>query len=162
MTPRRPYLLRAFYDWLLDNQLTPHLVVDVMRPDVQVPMEFARDGQIVLNIAPRAVGNLQLGDDEVTFNARCGGVPRQVLVPMAAVLAIYARENGAGTLFEPEAKYEDEGAFEGLEEVSTPAGSLMSVVDSDRQDSLEDDNGPDDEPPQPPRGGGRPALRVVK
>ncbi len=162
MTPRRPYLLRAFYDWLLDNQLTPHLVVDVMRPDVQVPMEFARDGQIVLNIAPRAVGNLQLGDDEVTFNARFGGVPRQVLVPMAAVLAIYARENGAGTLFEPEAKYEDEGAFEGLEEVSSPMGSLMSVVDSDRQDSLEDDNGPDDEPPQPPRGGGRPALRVVK
>ena len=53
MTPRRPYLLRAFYDWLLDNQLTPHLVVDVTRPDVQVPMEFARDGQIVLNIAPR-------------------------------------------------------------------------------------------------------------
>ncbi|CAI1551382.1 Stringent starvation protein B [Serratia fonticola] len=162
MTPRRPYLLRAFYDWLLDNQLTPHLVVDVMRPDVQVPMEFARDGQIVLNIAPRAVGNLQLGDDEVTFNARFGGVPRQVLVPMAAVLAIYARENGAGTLFEPEAKYEDEGAFEGLEEVSNPTSSLMSVVDSDRQDSLEDDNGPDDEPPQPPRGGGRPALRVVK
>ncbi|ATM76738.1 MULTISPECIES: ClpXP protease specificity-enhancing factor [Serratia] len=162
MTPRRPYLLRAFYDWLLDNQLTPHLVVDVMRPDVQVPMEFARDGQIVLNIAPRAVGNLQLGDDEVTFNARFGGVPRQVLVPMAAVLAIYARENGAGTLFEPEAKYEDEGAFEGLEEVSSPTGSLMSVVDSDPQDSLEDDNGPDDEPPQPPRGGGRPALRVVK
>ncbi|CAM3804258.1 ClpXP protease specificity-enhancing factor [Serratia silvae] len=163
MTPRRPYLLRAFYDWLLDNQLTPHLVVDVMRPDVQVPMEFARDGQIVLNIAPRAVGNLQLGDDEVTFNARFGGVPRQVLVPMAAVLAIYARENGAGTLFEPEAKYEDEGAFEGLEEVSGPTGSLMSVVDSDRQDSVEDDNGPDDEPPQPPRGGGgRPALRVVK
>ncbi|HHQ4304262.1 TPA: ClpXP protease specificity-enhancing factor [Serratia fonticola] len=162
MTPRRPYLLRAFYDWLLDNQLTPHLVVDVMRPDVQVPMEFARDGQIVLNIAPRAVGNLQLGDDEVTFNARFGGVPRQVLVPMAAVLAIYARENGAGTLFEPEAKYEDEGAFEGLEEVSSPTSSLMSVVDSDPQDSLEDDNGPDDEPPQPPRGGGRPALRVVK
>lgn len=162
MTPRRPYLLRAFYDWLLDNQLTPHLVVDVMRPDVQVPMEFARDGQIVLNIAPRAVGNLQLGDDEVTFNARFGGVPRQVLVPMAAVLAIYARENGAGTLFEPEAKYEDEGAFEGLEDVSSPTGGLMSVVDSDPQDSFEDDNGPDDEPPQPPRGGGRPALRVVK
>lgn len=159
MTPRRPYLLRAFYDWLLDNQLTPHLVVDVMRPDVQVPMEFARDGQIVLNIAPRAVGNLQLGDDEVTFNARFGGVPRQVLVPMEAVLAIYARENGAGTLFEPEAKYEDEGVFEGLEEVSNPTGSLMSVVDSDRQVSVEDDNGPDGEPP---RGGGRPALRVVK
>lgn len=159
MTPRRPYLLRAFYDWLLDNQLTPHLVVDVMRPDVQVPMEFARDGQIVLNIAPRAVGNLQLGDNDVSFNARFGGVPRQVLVPMAAVLAIYARENGAGTLFEPEAAYETEGTFDELDNQTSPAENLMSVIDGDRQD-IGDDHGPDDEPP-PPRGG-RPALRVVK
>ena len=96
LTPRRPYLLRAFYEWLLDNQLTPHLVVDVTLPGVRVPMEYARDGQIVLNIAPRAVGNLELANDEVRFNARFGGVPRQVAVPLAAVLAIYARENGAG------------------------------------------------------------------
>ncbi|MDI9229494.1 ClpXP protease specificity-enhancing factor, partial [Serratia bockelmannii] len=100
LTARRPYLLRAFYDWLLDNQLTPHLVVDINLPGVQVPLEYARDGQIVLNIAPRAVGNLDLANDEVRFNARFGGVPRQVSVPMAAVLAIYARENGAGTMFE--------------------------------------------------------------
>ena len=98
MSPRRPYLLRAFYDWLLDNQLTPHLVVDVTMPGVMVPMEFARDGQIVLNVAPRAVGNLELGNDDVRFNARFGGVPRNVFVPIAAVLAIYARENGAGEL----------------------------------------------------------------
>lgn len=78
LTPRRPYLLRAFYEWLLDNQLTPHLVVDVTLPGVQVPMEYARDGQIVLNIAPRAVGNLELANDEVRFNARFGGIPRQV------------------------------------------------------------------------------------
>lgn len=76
LTPRRPYLLRAFYEWLLDNQLTPHLVVDVTLPGVMVPMEYARDGQIVLNIAPRAVGNLELANDEVRFNARFGGVPR--------------------------------------------------------------------------------------
>lgn len=106
LTPRRPYLLRAFYEWLLDNQLTPHLVVDVTLPGVQVPMEYARDGQIVLNIAPRAVGNLELANDEVRFNARFGGIPRQVSVPLAAVLAIYARENGAGTMFEPEAAYD--------------------------------------------------------
>ena len=92
LTPRRPYLLRAFYEWLLDNQLTPHLVVDVTLPGVQVPMEYARDGQIVLNIAPRAVGNLELANDEVRFNARFGGIPRKVSVPLAAVLAIYARE----------------------------------------------------------------------
>ena len=108
LTPRRPYLLRAFYDWLLDNQLTPHLVVDVTLPGVLVPMEYARDGQIVLNIAPRAVGNLELANDEVRFNARFGGVPRNVSVPLAAVLAIYARENGAGTMFEPEAAYDED------------------------------------------------------
>src|SRR5690606_8083102 len=110
LSPRRPYLLRAFYEWLLDNQLTPHLVVDVTLEGVRVPMEYARDGQIVLNIAPRAVGNLELANDEVRFNARFGGVPRQVYVPLAAVLAIYARENGAGTMFEPEAAYDEEVA----------------------------------------------------
>ena len=83
LTPRRPYLLRAFYEWLLDNQLTPHLVVDVPLPGVQVPMEYARDGQIVLNIAPRAVGNLELANDEVRFNARFGGIPRHVSLKMA-------------------------------------------------------------------------------
>lgn len=158
LTPRRPYLLRAFYDWLLDNQLTPHLVVDVTLPGVNVPMEYARDGQIVLNIAPRAVGNLELANDEVRFNARFGGVPRQVNVPMSAVLAIYARENGAGTMFEPEEGY-DEEVPELLETEAEDTGSLMSVIDGDRPDQ-DDDANPDDEPP-PPRGG-RPTLRVVK
>ncbi len=155
LTARRPYLLRAFYDWLLDNQLTPHLVVDINLPGVQVPLEYARDGQIVLNIAPRAVGNLDLANDEVRFNARFGGVPRQVSVPMAAVLAIYARENGAGTMFEPEPAYELEtNEQEGQEE------TMMSVIDGDRPDDAADnDHTPDDEPP--PRGG-RPSLRVVK
>ncbi len=158
LTPRRPYLLRAFYDWLLDNQLTPHLVVDVTLPGVNVPMEYARDGQIVLNIAPRAVGNLDLANDEVRFNARFGGVPRQVNVPMSAVLAIYARENGAGTMFEPETGY-DEEVPELLESGEEEPGNLMSVIDGDRPDQ-DDENDPDDEPP-PPRGG-RPTLRVVK
>lgn len=78
MKPRRPYLVRAYYDWLLDNNLTPHLVVDAMLPGVQVPMDFVRDGQIVLNIAPRAVGNLELGNDAIRFNARFGGIPQQI------------------------------------------------------------------------------------
>lgn len=164
MSPRRPYLLRAFYEWLIDNQLTPHLVVDVTRPGVSVPMEFARDGQIVLNVAPRAVGDLELGNDGVSFNARFGGVPRQVSVPMAAIIAIYARENGSGTLFEPEEAYDSdvEGDSEGIEESnSAPTDNLMLVTDG--TPSSQDDNGPpDDEPPQPPRSSGRPALRVVK
>ena len=160
LSPRRPYLLRAFYEWLLDNQLTPHLVVDVTLPGVQVPMEYARDGQIVLNIAPRAVGNLELANDEVRFNARFGGVPRQVSVPLAAVLAIYARENGAGTMFEPEAAYDEEVASINHDGTSDERESekVMSVIDGDKPDH-HDDNDPDDDPP--PRGG-RPALRVVK
>ncbi|WP_275148949.1 ClpXP protease specificity-enhancing factor [Citrobacter koseri] len=158
LSPRRPYLLRAFYEWLLDNQLTPHLVVDVTLPGVHVPME---DGQIVLNIAPRAVGNLELANDEVRFNARFGGVPRQVSVPLAAVLAIYARENGAGTMFEPEAAYDEDVASLNDDDVTPGAESetVMSVIDGDKPDH-DDDNNPDDDPP-PPRGG-RPALRVVK
>lgn len=161
LSPRRPYLLRAFYEWLLDNQLTPHLVVDVMMPSVNVPMEYARDGQIVLNIAPRAVGNLELANDEVRFNARFGGVPRQVNVPLAAVLAIYARENGAGTMFEPEAAYDENADSFNDDEAVDNGGSetVMSVIDGDKPD-ISDDNDPDDTPP-PPRGG-RPALRVVK
>lgn len=159
LTPRRPYLLRAFYEWLLDNQLTPHLVVDVTLPGVRVPMEYARDGQIVLNIAPRAVGNLELANDEVRFNARFGGVPRQVEVPMAAVLAIYARENGAGTMFEPEAAYDEDGIHVNDDaETGAENETVMSVIDGDKPDG-DGDNDPDDTPP--PRGG-RPALRVVK
>ena len=159
LTPRRPYLLRAFYEWLLDNQLTPHLGVDVTLPGVLVPMEYARDGQIVLNIAPRAVGNLELANDEVRFNARFGGVPRQVSVPLAAVLAIYARENGAGTMFEPEAAYDEDAIHVNDDEEAGAEGeTVMSVIDGDKPDHHDDDD-PDDTPP--PRGG-RPALRVVK
>lgn len=159
MKPRRPYLVRAYYDWLLDNNLTPHLVVDAMLPGVQVPMDFVRDGQIVLNIAPRAVGNLDLGSDAVRFNARFGGIPQQVEVPMAAVLALYARENGAGTLFEPEVAYdlpdEDELAATTEETSSANAEPNLMLV----EELAGDDNGPDDEPPRPR---GRPTLRVVK
>ncbi|MFA0698907.1 ClpXP protease specificity-enhancing factor, partial [Vibrio sp. 10N.222.49.C9] len=101
MTPRRPYLLRAFYDWLAENELTPHLVVDATMPGVRVPEEYVQDGQIILNVAPRAVGNLEIGNEALTFHARFGGRPHSVIVPIYAVQAIYARENGAGTMFEP-------------------------------------------------------------
>ena len=87
MTPRRPYMLRAFYDWLVDNDLTPHLVVAAELPGVRVPLEFVQDGQIILNIAPRAVGNLELGNEAITFNARFSGRPHSVIVPLYAVQA---------------------------------------------------------------------------
>ncbi|MGL4515641.1 ClpXP protease specificity-enhancing factor [Shewanella sp.] len=110
LTPNRPYLLRAYYDWLMDNQLTPHVVVDAFVKGTQVPQQYVKDGQIVLNIAAGAVGNLQISNEFVEFNARFGGVPQQVLLPMASIVAIYARENGAGTVFDMEDAYliEDE------------------------------------------------------
>ncbi|MTB38963.1 ClpXP protease specificity-enhancing factor [Providencia vermicola] len=158
MTPRRPYLLRAHYEWLLDNDMTPHLVVDVTVPNINVPMEFARDGQIVLNIAPRAVGNFEITNDEVRFSARFGGVPRQVYVPMAAIIAIYSRENGAGMMFEPEAAYEEQlsADLEGIEE--NPADNITLVHESDP--TSDHSSSSDDEPTPPPKG--RPSLRVIK
>ncbi|GKX59957.1 ClpXP protease specificity-enhancing factor [Leminorella grimontii] len=162
MTPRRPYLLRAVNDWLLDNGLTPHLIVDATVVGVVVPMEFVRDGQIVLNIAPRSVGNLELGNDEIRFNARFGGVPRRVEIPLAAVLAIYARENGAGMAFEPE-EYPDAHGFEQEEIFSDeiqPESGIHLVLTQEESAEKSDADGDDDEPTPPPRG--RPALRVVK
>jgi len=105
MGPNRPYLLRAFYQWLLDNECTPHLVVNADLPGVQVPYEHVKDGQIVLNIAPHAIGDIEMSNERVMFSARFGGKPFQLIIPMAAINAIYARENGAGTMFEDEPYY---------------------------------------------------------
>lgn len=158
LSPRRPYLLRAFYEWMLDNQLTPHLVVDVTSPGVYVPMEYARDDQIILNIAPHAVRNLQLDNEEVRFDARFGGVPRQVTVPLAAVRALYARENDAGIMFEPEAAYGDV-LSDLIDPENNDIGTVISMITSNKSDGAGDD-GPDNDPPR--RGGRRPVLRVVK
>jgi stringent starvation protein B len=122
LTPNRPYLLRAYYEWLMDNQLTPHVVVDAYVPGTQVPQQYVKDGQIVLNITESAVGNLQITNEFIEFSARFGGVPQQVLLPMAAIIAIYARENGAGTVFDLEESYQIDDAEEtGLSVVKEPA-----------------------------------------
>ena len=99
MTPTRPYLVRAFHDWILDNGLTPHLLVDAGVAGTRVPAAYVRDGRIVLNIAPAAVGDLQLGLEEISFSARFGGVAHAIRLPLPAVMAIYARENGQGMFF---------------------------------------------------------------
>lgn len=99
MKSSRPYLIRALNDWVLDNGATPHLVVDAGMNGVQVPADYVSNGQIVLNISPSAVQELLLGDDAVSFTARFGGVPVSVYVPIYAVMAIYARENGQGMVF---------------------------------------------------------------
>jgi len=100
MTPSRPYVLRAIYEWILANELTPHLLVNALHDDVQVPLDYVKDGQIILNIAPSAVQTLSLGNDYVMFNARFRGIPTEVSVPVLAVLGVYARENGQGMMFD--------------------------------------------------------------
>jgi stringent starvation protein B len=98
MTSNRPYLLRALYEWIGDNDMTPHLLVDATREGVQVPSSTIKDGRVVLNIAARAVAQLDLGNREVRFKARFGGVSQSVVVPLAAILAIYAQETGQGMM----------------------------------------------------------------
>ncbi len=102
MTPSKPYLIRALHEWIVDNECTPHMLVAVDLPGVQVPQGFAENGQLVLNISPFAVRNLQLDNSHVSFEARFGGVAQLVSVPMPAIMAIYARENGQGMFFEPQ------------------------------------------------------------
>ncbi|MDK2778562.1 MAG: ClpXP protease specificity-enhancing factor [Pseudomonadota bacterium] len=103
MTPSRPYLMRALNEWILDNQCTPYVLVDASLPGVQVPEEYVNNGQIVLNISTSAVKNLLIDEAGLSFNARFGGVPMAVFVPVVAILAIYARENGQGMVFGTEA-----------------------------------------------------------
>ena len=102
MTSLKPYLIRAIYDWILDNNLTPHLLVDADNEQAVLPEDFIEDGRIVLNIRPEAIDALSLGNEEIQFNARFKGQPMRVIVPVAAVLAIYARENGKGMVFDQE------------------------------------------------------------
>ena len=99
MTSNQPYMLRAFYEWIVDNDLTPYLIVDAYVAGTSVPQEHVKDGQIVLNVSPGACSNLIMGNDQITFDARFSGVPMKLVVPCKAALAIYARENGAGTVF---------------------------------------------------------------
>jgi stringent starvation protein B len=141
MTSHRPYLLRALYEWIADNGMTPHLLVDATQPGVRVPAHTVKDGKVVLNIAARAVAHLDLGNEAVAFTARFGGVSQPVKVPVAAVLAIYARETGQGM-----ALPEDAGA-PGPDPGMAPRG----------EDPPPDDGG--DEPPAPKRGA---HLRIVK
>ena len=96
MNSTQPYLIRAIYDWIVDNQQTPHLLVEVTSDQVQVPRQYVEDGLIVLNVSPNAVRDLELGNDVIRFSARFGGVPQSISVPVDAVQAVYARENGQG------------------------------------------------------------------
>ena len=99
MTPSRPYLVRALNDWILDNDMTPYIVVDVDVQGVSVPEDYVTNGQIILNISPAAVSELLVDLEAISFKARFGGVPMQVYVPIVAIMAIYSKENGQGMVF---------------------------------------------------------------
>lgn len=112
MTSNKPYLIRAFYDWILDNELTPYIAVDANYPNVMVPEQYIDDGQIVLNVAPASVGAISMTGDVIEFSARFGGKVQNLYVPFEAVGAIYARENGVGSSFDIEYPEEGEEAVE--------------------------------------------------
>lgn len=102
MNSSKPYLIRALYEWIVDNDTTPYILVDATQPDVTVPTEYVQDGKIILNVSPGSVRDLSLGNDYISFSARFSGVAMDVIFPIHAVLAIYARENGQGMMFESE------------------------------------------------------------
>ncbi len=102
MHSNRPYLIKAFFDWIVDNQCTPYIVVDALFEGVSVPLDFVKDGQIVLNIAPRAVSNFTMSNESVSFSTRFRGVPVDLYLPAMSIVGIYAQENGRGMMFEQE------------------------------------------------------------
>lgn len=163
MTSNRPYLLRAVHEWICDNGLTPYIVVDAARPGLQVPPQAVSDGRVVLNLAPRAVARLEIGNDVISFMARFGGVSHAVSVPIAAVQAIYARENGQGMLLAEDAAGEAPAAPDaGASRPTMP--SLQAVPASAQDASASDDSGSggDNDKPDKPRPKGKPSLHVVK
>lgn len=155
MSSNKPYLIRAFYDWIVDNECSPYLVVDTTRPGVDVPDEFISDGQIVLNIKPSAVQNLLLSNDVITFHARFSGQPHSIYVPTSAVTAIYARENGAGMVFTAD----EEPAEEADNTLNEPTPKFGVVENNEMSDDRDVEN-----PKSDSQDGGKksPHLTVVK
>lgn len=151
LTSRRPYLIRALYDWVLDNDLTPHLLVAADAPGVDVPRQFVTDdGKITVNVSPSAVRALALDNDIIRFSARFSGSNYNVVVPPGAVLALYARENGEGMLF---------GEVEETEETpSAPERPRLAAVDSS-DDRADDDAAEPGQPGEPSTGGDDEAAR---
>ena len=146
MRSNRPYLLRAFYDWIVDNDCTPYIVVNAHYPGVEVPQDFVTDGQIVLNIAPRAVSSFEMNNDHLQLSTRFSGMPIDIYLPVGAVMGIYTQENGQGMVFEPEDP-EDSPP-------EPPKGP--QAVSADRQKPSKKSS------KKPSKGKAKPSLRVVK
>jgi len=137
MTSTKPYLLRAFYEWILDNSLTPYIVVNANVSGVRVPEKYVEEGKIVLNISPTAVQKLSLDNDVVEFYARFSGVSMHIVAPPRSIMAVYAKENGRGMVFTDEEE-EDFGSNGAMQS----AGSSESDADKPKR--------------------GKPHLKIVK
>ena len=154
----KPYLLRAIYEWCTDNGYTPHIAV-VVDARTRVPMQFVKNGEIVLNISFEATSGLKMDNDVVSFSARFGGVSRDISVPVDNVIAIYARENGQGMAFEAPAVLAV-GEHVDDEPEATPTLGLASVPVSEKTELSGEEN--HDNEPEPPKKGGRPVLTRIK
>ena len=135
MTSHRPYMLRALNEWILENDCTPYILVNAYAEDVQVPQNYVKDGEIILNISPVAVQDLSISIEGIEFNGRFGGLPTRVYVPTMAVLGIYAKENGRGMIFDTD---------DPIPEPPRPEPDKDSVKSEDKSKS------------------GRPDLKIVK
>ncbi len=148
MTSNQPYLLRAIHEWIIDNDLTPHLLINAEISSVEVPRQSVQNGQIVLNIATHAITNLHMDNEAVTFSARFSGVAQTVYIPIHAILAIYASENGQGMVF-PELDSSQLVKDESTPDIIGEENSGESAKNSNDDDS--------DPPPRSP-----PFLKVIK
>lgn len=160
MTSTRPYFIRALYEWILDNQCTPYLLVNALYPSVQVPQEHVKDGRIILNLSPSAIRGLVMDNERVEFSARFGGVPRALYLPIGSVLAVYAKENGRGMFFDENEFPIPEQAAQPSPAPAAPAPAPLTSVET----SPKSGETPDDPSPGDNGGGGkkRPSLKVVK
>ena len=149
MSSNRPYLLRAIYDWISDNNLTPYVLVDAGFAGVRVPPQVVKNGQVVLNLAMRAVANLELGNERIRCLARFGGVSHTIDVPVDAIAAIYAHENGQGMMF----SQQESGAAPPSAEAQPTAQDMAQNPEAPSAQQTETDSPPPKGPPK---------LRVIK
>ena len=125
MTSSKPYLIRALYEWILDNDTTPYILVDTSNDQVLIPPGIASDGKVVLNLAPSAIQNLEMTNEHVSFSARFNGVAEELYCPISSLMAIYARENGEGMMFPPE---ESDDTTQSSAEGERPSGPTLTVI----------------------------------
>lgn len=161
MTSNKPYIIRAFYEWILDNNVTPYIAVDATLPYVEVPEQFISEGRIILNLLPSAVHNLSLGNEWVSFSTRFNGVSVDINIPIGAIIAIYSRENGHGIEFQPEPLAEDPSVKEADIKSSKKNSSPFSVVSNEPIDD-DKDSTPVKKSTKKKKSTNKPSLTIVE